>query len=88
MLSWIWFLIIGLVVGALARLLMPGKDPMGIIATIILGVVGSLLGGFISSLIWGTGQGGFQPAGFLLSLVGAIILLAIWRMIRSRSTVG
>jgi uncharacterized membrane protein YeaQ/YmgE (transglycosylase-associated protein family) len=88
MLHFIWWLIIGLVVGALARLLMPGKDPMGLIATMILGIVGSLLGGLISSFIWGTGQAGFQPAGLLLSLLGAIIVLAIWRMIRSRSTVG
>jgi uncharacterized membrane protein YeaQ/YmgE (transglycosylase-associated protein family) len=67
---------------------MPGKDPMGIIATIVLGIVGSLLGGLLSTLIWGTGEGGFQPAGLLLSLIGAIVVLWIWRMIRSRSTVG
>ena len=88
MMHFIWWLIIGLVAGALARLIMPGKDPMGLIMTMILGIVGSLLGGFLSGLIWGTGQTGFQPAGLLMSLVGAIVLLIIWRLIRSRSTVG
>jgi uncharacterized membrane protein YeaQ/YmgE (transglycosylase-associated protein family) len=87
MLSFIWWLIIGLIAGALARLIMPGKDPMGLLATIILGIVGSVVGGLISSLIWGTGQRGFQPAGLLLSLLGAIVVLWIYRMIRSRSTV-
>jgi uncharacterized membrane protein YeaQ/YmgE (transglycosylase-associated protein family) len=87
MLSFIWWLIIGLVAGALARLLMPGKDPMGLIATMILGIVGSLLGGLLSSLIWGTGPNGFQAGGLILSIIGAIVVLAVWRMIRSRSTV-
>jgi uncharacterized membrane protein YeaQ/YmgE (transglycosylase-associated protein family) len=87
MFSFIWWLIIGLIAGALARLIMPGKDPMGILATIILGIVGSVVGGLIASLIWGTGERGFQPAGLLLSLLGAIVVLWIYRMIRSRSTV-
>lgn len=88
MFHFIWWLIIGLVAGALARLIMPGRDPMGLLATCILGIVGSLLGGFISLYIWRTDQAGFQPAGLLMSLVGAIVVLWIWRMIRSRSTVG
>jgi uncharacterized membrane protein YeaQ/YmgE (transglycosylase-associated protein family) len=87
MLSFIWWLVIGLVAGALARLIMPGKDPMGILATIILGVVGSVLGGLVSSLIWGTGEGGFQPAGLILSLLGAIVVLWIYRMVKTRSTI-
>jgi uncharacterized membrane protein YeaQ/YmgE (transglycosylase-associated protein family) len=86
MFSWIWWLIIGLVVGLLARLIMPGRDAMGLIATMILGIVGSLVGGFVSSLIWPTTGTRFQPAGFLMSLVGAIIVLALWKMIRSRTT--
>ena len=88
MMGFIWWIIIGLVAGALARLVMPGRDPMGIIATIVLGIVGSLLGGLLSTFIWGTDERGFQPAGLLLSLIGAIVVLFIWRMIRSRSTVG
>ena len=87
MLSFIWWLIIGLVAGALARLIMPGRDPMGIIATILLGIVGSILGGLVSWAIWGTDTTGFRPAGFLLSLLGAILVLWIWRMVKSRSTV-
>ena len=87
--SFIWWLIIGLIAGALARLIMPGRDPMGIIATILLGIVGSILGGLVSWGIWGaeTPDSGFRPAGLLLSILGAIIVLWIYRMIRSRSTV-
>jgi uncharacterized membrane protein YeaQ/YmgE (transglycosylase-associated protein family) len=87
MMSFIWWLIVGLIAGALARLIMPGRDPMGIIATILLGIVGSVLGGLVSWAIWGTDNGRFQPAGLLLSIIGAIIVLWIWRMMRSRSTV-
>ena len=89
MMSIIWFLIIGLIAGALARLIMPGRDPMGIVMTIILGIVGSILGGLVSWAIWGTdtAEGGFRPAGLLLSILGAIIVLWIYRMMKSRSTV-
>ena len=64
MMAFIWWVIIGLVAGALARLIMPGRDPMGIIGTILLGIVGSVLGGLVSWAICGadeTGRG-FQPA--------------------------
>ncbi|HEU0251534.1 MAG TPA: GlsB/YeaQ/YmgE family stress response membrane protein [Pyrinomonadaceae bacterium] len=89
MMSFIWWLIIGLIAGALARLIMPGKDAMGIIATILLGIVGSIVGGLVSWAIWGadTTATGFRPAGLLLSILGAIIVLWIWRMVKSRSTV-
>ena len=89
MMGFIWMIIIGLIAGALARLIMPGRDPMGIVMTIILGIVGSILGGLVSWAIWGadTRDGGFRPAGLLLSVLGAIIVLWIYRMIRSRSTV-
>ena len=90
MLSFIWWLIIGLIAGALARLIMPGRDAMGWVATILLGIVGSIIGGLVSWAIWGpdteTGAG-FRPAGLLLSILGAILVLWIWRMIKSRSTV-
>jgi uncharacterized membrane protein YeaQ/YmgE (transglycosylase-associated protein family) len=85
MLSFIWWLIIGLIAGALARLIMPGKDPMGVLATIVLGIVGSIIGGLVSSLIWRS-DSGFHAGGLFLSLLGAIIVLWIWRMIRSRTT--
>ena len=89
MMGFIWMVIIGLIAGALARLIMPGRDPMGIVMTIILGIVGSILGGLVSWAIWGTDtvDGGFRPAGLLLSILGAIIVLWIYRMIKSRSTV-
>ena len=87
MINFIGWLIVGLIAGALARLIMPGRDPMGIIATILLGIVGSVIGGLVSWAIWGSNNGRFQPAGLLLSILGAIIVLWIWRMMRSRSTV-
>ena len=87
MVNFIAWLIVGLIAGALARLIMPGRDPMGIIATILLGIVGSIVGGLVSWAIWGSDTRGFQRAGLLLSILGAIVVLWIWRMMRSRSTV-
>jgi uncharacterized membrane protein YeaQ/YmgE (transglycosylase-associated protein family) len=74
-LSWIVF---GLIVGALAKLVMPGKDPGGIIITMLLGIAGSLLGGFLGQALGFYGQG--QAAGWLMSILGAIVLLALYRM--------
>ncbi len=79
----LWTLLIGLVIGALAKLIMPGKDPGGILITIVIGIAGSFLGGFIGRLL-GLYQPD-QPAGFLMSLVGALILLGLYRVIRGRS---
>jgi uncharacterized membrane protein YeaQ/YmgE (transglycosylase-associated protein family) len=89
MLSFIWWLIVGLIAGALARLIMPGRDTMSWLATMLLGIVGSILGGLVSWAVWGADipEGGFRPAGLLLSILGAIIVLWIWRIMRSRSTV-
>ena len=89
MMSFIWWLIIGLIAGAIARLIMPGRDAMSWLATMLLGIVGSILGGLISWAIWGVDEAGrgFRPAGLLLSILGAIVVLWIWRMMRSRSTV-
>ena len=87
MMSFIWWLIIGLIAGALARLIMPGRDPMGIIATMLLGIVGSILGGLVSWAIWGTESGRFQAGGLILSIIGAIVVLWIYRMTRTRNTV-
>jgi uncharacterized membrane protein YeaQ/YmgE (transglycosylase-associated protein family) len=83
--SWIVF---GLIIGALARLVLPGRDPMGWLATLIVGVVGSVVGGFIGNMIWGAGDGGFQPGGFFLSLLGAILLLLIWRKVGPSTTIS
>ena len=76
-------IIFGLIVGVFAKLLMPGKDPGGIIITIILGIVGSVVGRWV-----GQAMGFYGPeeaAGFLMSLVGAILLLAIYRAVTKRS---
>ena len=78
-LGWIIF---GLVIGALAKLVMPGKDPGGIIVTILLGVVGAVVGGFLGQTLGFYGPN--DPAGFVMSLVGAILLLAIYRMATGR----
>jgi len=76
----IWSLIVGLVVGALARLLVPGHQDLGMLMTSILGIVGSFVGGFIGSLISRPPEGSsFHPAGFAMSVIGAIILLVLWQ---------
>lgn len=83
MLHLLWMAIIGLVIGALAKLIMPGRDPGGIFITMLLGVAGALLAGWI-----GRALGWYRPgesAGFIMSVVGAIILLALYRMIRGRT---
>lgn len=79
---YIWVAIIGVIVGALAKLIMPGKDPGGIIITMILGIAGSFLGTFIGRALGMYSQG--EAAGFIMSLIGAIILLALYRMFIGR----
>ena len=78
-LSWIVF---GLVVGIIAKLLMPGRDPGGFIITMLLGIAGALVGGFIGRAMgfYGPNQG----AGWLMSILGAIVLLAIYRLMMRR----
>jgi len=81
-LGWILF---GLIVGIVAKLLMPGRDPGGFIVTILLGIAGALLGGFLGrSLGW---YGPNQGAGFLMSILGAVVLLVLYRMLFVRRTV-
>ena len=80
-LGWIIF---GLIVGAVAKLLMPGRDPGGFIVTILLGIAGAVLGGFLGRALGWYGEG--DAAGFLMSLVGAIVPLAIYRMAIGRRT--
>ena len=76
-------ILFGLIVGALAKLVMPGDDPGGIIVTIALGIVGALVGGFLGRAM-GLYQEG-QPAGFIMSVVGAMVLLFGYRMISRRA---
>ncbi len=82
MLHVIWHVITGFVIGLIARAGLPGADHMGLIATTILGIVGSVVGGFIGRLIKKPEPGAaFHPAGFLMSIVGAIVVLLVWRMV-------
>ena len=81
----IGWIVLGLIIGALAKLIMPGKDPGGIIVTILIGIVGSVLGGFIGKAIFGGGLGGFfNLRTWILGLVGSLILLGIYRLIAGR----
>ena len=73
----LYLLVIGLVAGFLARLLVPGPDPMGILGTIVLGIVGSFVGGFLGYVLFGedVAEGALQPAGVIGSIIGAVIAL-------------
>ena len=75
----IWMLIIGLIVGAIAKFLMPGKDPGGFIVTILIGIVGALTAGFLGRALGWYAEG--EPAGFIASVVGAILLLVVYRLL-------
>ena len=80
----LWMLIIGLVAGAIAKLIMPGKDPGGIIVTILLGIGGALLGGFLGRSLGLMGDN--QQAGWIAAFIGAILLLVLYRMVAGRRT--
>lgn len=80
-LAWIVF---GLIVGIIAKLIMPGKDPGGFIITILLGVAGALIGGYIATFLgWGSITG-FDFPSFLIAIIGAILLLVIYRVLKKR----
>jgi uncharacterized membrane protein YeaQ/YmgE (transglycosylase-associated protein family) len=74
----IWMIIVGLIVGAVAKLIMPGRDPGGIFVTILLGVLGSIVGGFVLGILL-PGRGGAGPIGFVASVGGALFLLWLYR---------
>jgi uncharacterized membrane protein YeaQ/YmgE (transglycosylase-associated protein family) len=78
MFGFIGWIVFGLIVGVVAKLLMPGKDPGGFFITIALGIVGAMLGGWLGRVMGLYGQG--QSAGFLMALIGAVILLGIYRL--------
>jgi uncharacterized membrane protein YeaQ/YmgE (transglycosylase-associated protein family) len=84
--AFLWMLLIGLVVGALAKLFMPGRDPGGIIVTMLIGLAGSALAGFIGRAVGWYNAG--QAAGFIASILGAVILLVIYRALVSRTDTG
>ncbi len=77
--QFLWMLIIGLIIGAIAKLIMPGKDPGGIIVTMLIGIVGALLAGFLGRSLGWYHEG--EAAGFIASVIGAILLLIIYRLL-------
>ena len=85
----ITLIIVGLIAGAVARLLIPGRQDLSIPETILVGIVGSFVGGFLGYLIFGkdSDEGFFQPSGLIGSIIGAIIVLLIWQQVRGRSAV-
>jgi uncharacterized membrane protein YeaQ/YmgE (transglycosylase-associated protein family) len=82
----LYLLVIGIVAGYLARLLVPGKDPMGFFGTVALGIVGSFIGGFLGYVLFGKdfGDGALQASGVIGSIIGAILALLIWRSLGGR----
>lgn len=76
--SIIWMLIVGLVVGAIAKLMMPGKDPGGIFITMLLGIAGALVAGFLGRALGWYREG--EPVGLFASIIGAVVLLGLYRM--------
>ncbi len=82
----LWMIVVGLIIGAVAKLLMPGRDPGGIIVTMLLGIGGSVLAGLLGRAIGWYREG--EPVGFIASVIGAIILLAIYRVIVGRTAGG
>ncbi len=88
MLAFILYLVvIGLVAGFLARAIVPGADPMSVGETIVLGIVGSFVGGFLAWALFGTdfAEGGIQASGIVGSIVGSIVALLVWRAVRGNS---
>ena len=80
LIAWI---VLGLLAGAIAKMLMPGRDPGGCILTIVIGIVGALLGGFLSTLLGFGGLGGeLDWRNLVIAVLGSIVLLALWRMLR------
>jgi len=88
--GWIAYIILGLLAGVIAKAIMPGRDPGGLIITTLIGIVGSIIGGFVGRALFGYGRAdSASDPGFLMSLVlavvGAVILLAVYRLIKGRS---
>ena len=82
----LWTLLIGLIIGAVAKLIMPGKDPGGIFITMLIGIAGSFIATFLGRALGLYAEG--ASAGFIMSVLGSILLLAIYRMATGRRTVA
>lgn len=79
----LWSIVVGFFIGLIARAILPGADQMGMIATTIVGILGSIVGGFVGRLISKPPEGSkFHPAGFLMSIIGAVLLLVLYRFVR------
>ncbi|MCJ7420837.1 GlsB/YeaQ/YmgE family stress response membrane protein [Sphingomicrobium astaxanthinifaciens] len=77
--SWFWWIVIGLIAGAIAKLIMPGKDPGGCFVTVLLGIAGALLAGFLGKAVGWYDEG--EGAGFIAAIIGALIILGVYRLI-------
>jgi len=88
--EFVWFVIVllvfGLIAGAIARLVVPGRDPMGLLGTAVLGIVGSFIGGFLGYILFRKDavEGALQPASLLGSIIGAVIALLVYRAVSRR----
>lgn len=83
--GFIAWIVLGLIAGAIAKLLMPGKDPGGFIITIIIGIVGAVIGGFIGNAVGFGSVEGLDMRSIAVAVLGAIVLLVVYRMLRGRS---
>ena len=90
MLGFIWWIVIGFLAGVLARFLIPGQQPMTWFMTIVLGLLGSIVGGVVSSVVFGTDPSdpGFHPSGLIMSTIGAAVLLGAYLAYTRRTTGG
>ena len=83
-------IIVGLIAGFIARALVPGRDPMGIVGTLVLGIIGSLIGGFLGYVLFGkdVADGALQASGIIGSIIGAVLALLVYRSFAGHRTVG
>ncbi len=82
----LWMIVIGIVIGAIAKLIMPGKDPGGLVITCLLGIAGSVVAGMLGHAAGWYREG--EPAGFVAAVVGAVLLLAVYRVVTGRRVGG
>ena len=84
---WLWMFIVGLLVGIVAKFLMPGKDPGGFFVTAFIGIAGMFVGGYLSQMLGfrSAVSGSVEPAGFIGGVIGSIILLLLYRLIKGKS---
>ena len=80
----ITWIVLGLIVGVLAKLIMPGKDPGGMIVTIIIGIAGAFIGGFVSSILGFGSVNGFNIRSIIIAVIGAVLLLVIFRIFKGK----